>query len=151
MKIHKKMFEILNILYHIDESKNITKEVKKLRLSLPQKKRILLYAKAKGFIAGNIDVEKNQLMINITPLGMDALYEYLERKSQREFNKIIAFTGSILALIGIYNFLYNLVLKEAGPISFWIVSLIFLFLTLICLGPLSAFVINYYKNWIFGK
>jgi len=151
MKIHKKLFELLEILYKIDEHTNITKEIKKLKLSIQQQQRLLLYAQKKDFIEGSFNLKENQMAINITPLGMDAFYEYSERNSQKEFNKIIAFTGSILALVGIYNFIYNLVLKDAELSIFWLVSIIFLILTVICLGPLSAFVINYYIKWIIGN
>lgn len=145
MKFHQKLFEMLNIFYKIDDEKNITKEVKRLSLSLTQQKRILLYAQAKGFIKGDFDLEKNQLRINITPLGMDALYEYLERKSQKEFNRIIALTGSVLALMGIHGFLKILLEKNLGELI-WLNIIIFL-LIILCFIPIINFVVRSYMDW----
>jgi len=84
--------------------------------------------------------------LTLTSEGLKAIQEYRREQQQSNFNKMIAFTGSILALIGIYNFLYKLVLQEVEPFIFWSISIIFLILMVLCIGPLSAFVIDYYRE-----
>jgi cation transport ATPase len=89
--------------------------------------------------------KRNQELLEIHKIQTESM------KKQEKFTSIVAFTGSILALIGIYGFLNSLVLQKASSSVFWIVSLVFLLTMILCLGPLTAFVINYYKKWILGK
>lgn len=62
-------------------------------------------------------------------------------KKQEGFNKIVAFTGAILALIGVYSFI-----KDLGLINntnFW-VSYIFLAFVIIGIGFIIKFIWDFY-------
>ena len=63
---------------------------------------------------------------------------------QHDFNKIVAFTGAILALTAIYGFI-----KEDFMYHFvnaLILKLIFLFLVVVCVLPLIRSIYDYYKK-----
>ncbi|MFH1522048.1 MAG: hypothetical protein ABIF18_03745 [archaeon] len=70
---------------------------------------------------------------------------------QENFNKIIAFTGSILALVAIYSFIIGIVNPETNLNGYWIINIVFSLLVLLCLGPLVKFVIDFWTDAIFGK
>lgn len=72
-------------------------------------------------------------------------------KNQENFNKIIAFTGAIIALTTIYAFIVQSINLENYPQTYWPITIIFLTLILICLGPLVSFIINFWKKEVFGK
>jgi hypothetical protein len=69
-------------------------------------------------------------------------------KNQEKFSSIVAFTGGILALTAIYTFLIKVVNLEKSPLSYWIITGIFSILILLCIGPLTAFIIDSWKEWI---
>lgn len=81
--------------------------------------------------------------------------DYLERKEgekkQENINRVIAFTGSIIALVTIYNFIIANLSFENHPESLLIIKLVFLFLLFICIGPLAMIVINFWKKEVFGR
>ena len=73
--------------------------------------------------------------------GIEFLIERKKEERQEQFNKIIAFTGAILALMGIYTFI-----KDIGIINetnLWI-KYIFLIFIVIAIGPIVAFIIDSY-------
>ncbi len=85
----------------------------------------------------------------LAPKGMSYLNEQKSEKIQYEFNIMVAFTGTIIALIGIYNFL-----KEDFMYHFvnaLILKIIFLFLISICVIPLINIIFIYLKNEVFRK
>ncbi|MFA4952994.1 MAG: hypothetical protein WC584_02120 [Candidatus Pacearchaeota archaeon] len=96
-------------------------------------------------------LERNNLIINgkykrvnifqLTDKGIEFLLERKKEKRQEQFNRIIAFTGAILALIGIYTFIKELELINNS--NFWI-SYIFLFFVIASLGPIIKFIWDSY-------
>lgn len=150
MKFEEKLAKILDILYNAKNVGEINKELKKIEKSEEMCSYILNYAKEKELIK-KARIINNRYALQLTPKGIDFLSSYKKEKSRDDFTKIVAFTGSVLALIGIYGFLNALVLGSAKPEVYWTISIIFLILIIICLGPLIAFVINYYKEWILEK
>ncbi len=85
----------------------------------------------------------------------DKGFDYLEKKSgerkQGEFNKMVAFTGGIIALTAIYSFLVESVNLKSYPGSYWSITLIFLILVLFCIGPLVTFIFNFWIKEVFGR
>lgn len=87
----------------------------------------------------------------ITDKGLEYLERKQEGEKQEEFNKIVAFTGAIVALTAIYSFIVKSINLENYPQTYWIITPIFLILVLICLGPLVSFIINFWKKEVFGR
>lgn len=96
--------------------------------------------------------------------GEDRIYEwvitdgglhYLEgkeaEKNQEKSNRVIAFTGGIIALTTIYAFIVQSVNLENYPQTYWVITPIFLILILMCIGPLVKFIVNYWKAEVFVK
>lgn len=87
----------------------------------------------------------------LTDHGLEYLEREQEGEKQEEFNKIVAFTGAIIALTSIYSFIVKSINLENFPKTYWIITPIFLILILICFGPLVVFIINFLKGEVFGK
>ena len=66
---------------------------------------------------------------------------------QENFNKMVAFTGGVLALVTIYNFLVQGINLEPTKSSYWVITLIFLILLIFCLGPLISFILDCWKEF----
>ena len=88
---------------------------------------------------------------DITDKGLDHLERKEGERKQEGFNKIVAFTGAIIALTTIYSFIVKSINLENSPKTYWIITPIFLILVLICLGPLVSFIINFWKKEVFEK
>ena len=159
-KSYKQIMKLLEIIY---DSENPQKAFQGA-IKIFGKNFISTFFFAKE-IKGYIRHLQNPDRLTLTSEGFKAIQEYRRErqqsnfnkqqsnfnKQQSNFNKILAFTGSILALISIYNFLYKLILQKLESDVFWLISIIFLILMIMCLGPLSAFIINYYKKWILRR
>lgn len=65
-------------------------------------------------------------------------------KNQENFNKIIAFTGAIVALTTIYTFIAGSFNLKNNPPLFWVITAIFFILIAYCFDPLIVFI---FKNW----
>lgn len=89
--------------------------------------------------------ERNEEILKLQKAQTDSI------KNQENFNKIIAFTGGIIALTTIYAFLVKSINLENYSQIYWLITIIFLFLVLVCLGPLISFIINFWKKEVFGK
>jgi magnesium-transporting ATPase (P-type) len=87
---------------------------------------------------------KNVFMFELSDKGIDFLRERKKEKNQEEFNRIIAFTGAILALIGIYTFIKDIgLINETND---WI-KYIFLIFAIVAMYPLIEFIIkSYFKD-----
>ena len=72
-------------------------------------------------------------------------------KKQEEYNRIIAFTGGILALVAIYGLIIKIIPLQNYPTSYWIINVVFLILIILCIGPLTKFIINFWKKEVFGR
>lgn len=84
--------------------------------------------------------ERNEEILKIQKIQTESI------KNQENFNKIIAFTGGIIALATIYSFLVQSVNLENYPLSYWLITIIFLILIVLCIGPLISFIINFWKK-----
>ena len=130
---------ILKSVYYMKDPKKITKGIKK-RMSSEELAKVMLFLKKKGLI--NFDEEdKMPFQVNLTDKGVEFVVNELNRRNQREFNKIVAFSGAILALIGIYTFIKDLGL--INETNFWI-NYVFLFFVVIAMGLIISFIINSY-------
>lgn len=92
----------------------------------------------------NNDVSPENIShVHLTDSGMEFLNDYINREAHRDFNKIIAFTAAVLALIGIYGFIKDLNLINQA--NFWI-SYIFLGFVVFAIWPIVAFIIKSYSS-----
>lgn len=87
----------------------------------------------------------------ITERGLD----YLERKEgeerQEKNNRVIAFTGGIIALTTIYAFISQSISLKDYLLTYWFITIVFLILILMCLWPLTRFVVKYWLQEAFGR
>lgn len=84
----------------------------------------------------------------ITEKGLDYLDKKEGERKQEKFNQIVAFTGTLIALITIYGFIVNATNLENYPTNYWIVTIIFLALVVSCLGPLTIIIFNFWRDLI---
>ena len=123
----------------MEEPKKITQELKNNKVSGDEFVKVLLYLKNKGLVNyKNLEIP---MEISLTDKGMEFVVNELTQKRQDEFNKIVAFTASILALIGIYTFFKDLNLINNS--NLWI-NYIFVFFAAISIGPIVSFIIKCY-------
>lgn len=138
-KFMENAFRILKSVYYMEEPEKITKEIKK-RMSSQEFAEVIIFLKKKELI--NIKDDKIPLEINLTDKGVEFVVNELDRKNQNEFNRIVAFTGAILALIAIYDFLFKLnLIKDFN----WITA-IFVVILIGALAPIISFIINSFFN-----
>jgi hypothetical protein len=130
---------ILKSVYYMKEPESITKGITR-RMSSEEIARVMFYLRNKGLINFN-EEEKWPFHVNLTDKGIEFIVNELDRKNQNEFNKIVALTGAIVALIGIYTFLKDLEL--INETNFWI-SYIFVGFTVACIAPIATFIFKYY-------
>ena len=71
--------------------------------------------------------------------------------NQESFNRVVAFTGGILALTAIYTFIVQSINLEKYPQTYWPITVIFLILILLCFVSLSKFIITFWKEEFFRK
>ncbi len=138
-RFERNVIKFLELLYYAEEPGG-TGEFKKKYF-----KRESEYDHLIGYL------ERNKLLIvgkyrginilKLTDRGIEFLLEKKKDKRQEEFNRIVAFTGSILALIGIHTFIKDLCL--INETNFWI-SYIFLLFVVIGIGPIIAFLVESY-------
>jgi hypothetical protein len=81
-------------------------------------------------------------IFQLTDNGIEFVIGTKKEKRQEEFNKMMAFTGAILALIGIYQFFSDLGLINRYN---WITA-IFVILALGSMGKIISFLIGAYFN-----
>ena len=148
-RFRENAFRILKSVYYMEDPKKITKEIKKNNVSGNEFVKILLYLKNKGLVSYK-DLEI-PVEISLTDKGMEYVVSELKQERQEEFNMVVAFTGTILALIGIYNFIVGNFSFEDYPMNLVVIKTIFLFLLFICIGPLVIIIINYWKREVFGR
>ena len=86
---------------------------------------LLGYLNHKHFIKNGIFEGTNIPYINLTPSGSDFYENYKKLEMQTEFNRVIAFTGTIVALIYLYDFL-----KEEAVLYFGFKLIIFIVIIL---------------------
>ncbi len=134
------VIKILENLYKADSFKLNMKEIH----SLGKKQEVdivVQFLSEAGCIRHDPSGEQGY---KLAPSGIAFLDKQKSEKNQHEFNIMVAFTGTIIALIGIYNFL-----KEDFMYHFvnaLILKLVFLVLVLICVIPLIKIIFSYLKK-----
>jgi len=134
-------FRILKSVYYMEKPKNITKEIKK-NMSDQEFAEVMVFLERKGLINVKNLEKEGPFHINLTDKGVEFVVNELNRKNQVEFNRIVAFTGAILALIGIYNFILGNFSFEKHPSNLLAIKIIFLFLLIVCISPLVKIIID---------
>lgn len=122
------------------DPKKITKEIKNGLMSAEDLAEVTVFLEAKDMIRIK-DASKTPFHISLTDKGVEFVVTELDRRNQSNFNRIIAFTAAILALIGIYTFVKDIGL--VNETNFWI-KYIFLFFVIIAIGPIVKFIIKSY-------
>ncbi|MBS3149176.1 hypothetical protein J4455_00575 [Candidatus Woesearchaeota archaeon] len=140
MKFDKAVVKILEKLNQSYKEEFVDeKELKEIRIDKLDLNKIISYLSHKKLITRQADAGKIEYMINAD--GIEFLNNSKSHERQEGFNRVVAFTGAILALIGIYTFI-----KDLGIINktnFWI-GYIFLAFAIISIGPLIKFIIDSY-------
>jgi len=149
MKMEKAVIKILEELDKSGDEFTKKDKLKKINIGKNKFEEVLNYLSHKRLIIyGNAGPSE----LRISPAeGRDYLLAYKKEKSQHEFNKMVAFTGAIIALIGIYTFIKDNFSFENYQLNFVIIKIVFLFLLFLCIGPLARFVIEYWEKEVFGK
>ena len=135
---------ILKSVYYMDKPEKITWEIKK-NMSSEEFARVIIFLQNKGWVNVTKMNEPGPFHINLTNRGTEYLVNELNRRNQNEFNKIIALTGCILALIGIFGFFKDLDIFDSQTMT--VIIYIFLILVIGCLAP----IINFIYCWAFKE
>ncbi len=137
MNFERAVIKILEKLHKDFEEKGIPEEdLKKIRIGKIPLNKIIGYSSHHNLII-KLSNGKGYL---ISPMGIDYLNNYKNQFKQEEFNRIVAFTGAILTLVAIYDFLAKLGLIK----SFNFITAIFVVILIGALAPIIAFIINSY-------
>lgn len=143
-----RVIEFLDVLYN---NRGNTVKIPRLYKMINDKKfkNVIYYLAMNKYIKitwkneKNRDVSpKNISHIHLTDPGAEYLTNYQNRKAQKEFNRIIALTGAIVALITFYNFL--IVILE-GKYKATLAILFFIPLIL-CFVPIVNFIWKEFKR-----
>jgi len=138
MKFEKAVIKILEELYKKGDQFTKKDDLEKIRIGRNKLNEVYNYLSHKRLIITEEQGEKWR----ISPAeGRDYLITYKSQINQEDFNRIIAFTGAILALIGIYTFIKDLGL--INETNLWI-SYVFLIFAIISIGPILKFIIDSY-------
>ena len=142
-----RVIKFLDVIYNIQGPTVLVPKVKKMLFD-KEYKNVVSYLAIRKFIKitwkneHNNDISPENIShVHLTDSGVEFLVDYKNREAQKEFNKIIAFTASILALIGIYTFFKDLNLINNS--NLWI-NYIFVFFAVISIGPIVSFIIKSY-------
>lgn len=140
-RFERNVIKFLEMLHYSEEPGLTGKFVKRYCKRQSEYNHLIDYLKRKKFIIkGKLD-GKDVTILQLTDDGIDFLRERKKEKHQEEFNRIVAFTASILALIGIYEFLSELSVIEKNG---WITPFFAIFV-IIALIPITKFLINPYR------
>lgn len=144
-----RVIKFLNIVYNLQGPTVKTPKIEKM-IKNERFKNVIPYLVVNKFIKvtwkneENNDISpENMSHVHLTDSGMKFLNDYINREAQRDFNKMIAFTAAVLALIGIYGFI-----KDLGLINrtnFWI-NYIFLGFVVFAIWPIISFIIKSYSS-----
>src|SRR3989344_7037583 len=146
MKMEKAIIKILEELDKNGDEFTTKEDLEKLNIGKNKFGEVFNYLSHKRLVIG----DNHGAKWRISPAeGRDYLLSYKKEKSQHEFNKMVAFTGAIIALIGIYSFIKDNFSFEDYAINLVIIKIVFLFLLFLCIGPLARFVIEYWEKEVF--
>ena len=142
------VIEFLDTIYNIQGSTIIVPKMKRMVVDR-RFKNVIPYLVVRKFIkitykdGKNKDYSpKNISHVHLRDSGMEFLTDHKNREAQKEFNRMIALTGCVIALISIYGFLKPFLGSGSGEIYF---NSVFLFLVIVCFIPIIIFIINSYR------
>ena len=148
-RFERNVIKFLELLHYAEEPGGDGEFKKKYFKRDSEYEHLLKYLERKSLV---IKIPYKGINIfQLTDEGIEFLLERKKEKRQEEFNKLVAFTGAIIALIGIYTFIKDNFSFENYQLNFMIIKIVFLFLLFLCIYPLSKFVVDYWKDEIFGK
>lgn len=152
-RILREIFEIAPKRY---KEKNLDSHLlaKKLRISGKELKDNIDFLVETGLIQRFPGVSYKEDRIFewlILERGLDYLEKKEGEKKQEKFNEIVAFTGTLIALITIYGFIVNSTNLENYPTNYWIITIVFLALVISCLGPLTVIIFNFWRKLIIER
>ncbi|MFA5259018.1 MAG: hypothetical protein WC402_02995 [Candidatus Pacearchaeota archaeon] len=151
--ILKEIFNIAPKKYKVN-SEDHSKLAKKFFISIKETENNLDFLFEMGLIRktpGPNYKEDRIFEWMITDKGLDYLEKKLGEEKQIKFNEIVAFTGTLIALVTIYGFIVNATNLQNYPTNYWIVTIVFLALVVSCLGPLAMIIFNFWKELISRK
>ncbi len=118
----------------MEDPKKITKDHKKNKVSGDEFVEVLTYLKKKGMISyEKLDIP---MEISLTDKGMEYVVSELKQERQEGFNRIIALTGAIVALVSFYNFL-GIILNGKYQIT---LAVLFFIPLILCFVPIVNFI-----------
>ena len=127
---------VIKVLGRLEYGITSRDKLKKIKIGRKNKfDRVMGYLESKKLIYPRSYENHDYAM---SPEGVDFLNTKRKEKLQQESNRIIALTGSVVALVMIYNFLTQTNLVK----DFNFISIIFLILLLSSFGLIIAFIIN---------
>jgi intein/homing endonuclease len=137
-RFERNVIKFLEMLHYSEDPGSTGKFKKRYCKSEGEYKHLIDYLEREELIrAGFFNKVK---IIQLTDEGIKFLQEIKKEKRQQEFNRIIAFTASILALIGIYDFLNKLNIIDKTNWLTWI----FVVFVIIAIAPIAKFLIDSY-------
>lgn len=134
----------------MSELKDINETLKKIESKIEDKspfswKSFLDHDKMQEESRKKREDERNEEILEMQKTQTESIM------NQEKFTGIVAFTGGILALTAIYSFIVKSTFLEKYPKNYWFITIVFLILILLCIGPLTRFIINFWKKEVFGK
>jgi len=144
----------------VENFKEINETLKKIENKIEDKsigyeyswKNILDYGKMQEESRKKREDERNEEIFEMQKIqSKNSKIQTKSIKNQESFNGIIAFTGGILALVAIYGLIIKITSLENYLVSYWIINVVFLILIILCIGPLTKFIINFWKKEVLGR
>ena len=141
MKFEDAVIKILKELDKAPDTFVSEENIKKLKIEKNNFSQILGYINNETLANQRNEGKGREYMIN--PKAKKFLIEKESAQRQENFNRIVAFTASILALIGIYTFIKDLgFINETND---WI-KYVFLAIVFAAIFPIAKFIINSYAG-----
>ena len=148
-RLRENGLRLMKSIYYMDDPKKITKDIQKNKVSGEEAVNMTLYLKNKGLV--NYESLDIPMKISLTDKGMEYVISELKQERQEEFNKIVAFTGAILALVAIYDFIIKNFDFTNYQINLVVLKVVFLLILISCIAPLAAVIFNYWEEIVCRK
>lgn len=140
-------------LKEINETlKKIENKIEDKSLSRSYFKNFIDFGKIQEELRKKRDDERNEEILEIQKMQIEnSKIQIKSIKKQEKFAGFVAFTGGILALVSIYSLIMKITPLENYPVNYLVINIVFLLLIVLCLGPLTKFIINFWRGEIFKK
>jgi hypothetical protein len=148
-KFEENVIDFLDLLHYTENVGVADKFIKKNFRNKSDFNHLIRYLEKKDLIIWLLYKNKNVFQISDT--GIDFLIERKKEKRQENFNKMIAFTGAIIALNVIYSVIFKIITPENSPVAYWVILMIFSIFFLMCISPLFNFIFQIWKKETFGR